>query len=117
LADPTGDEGRDRKHWRKHKRQDTGLLLFERALASLEDLALVKPLLFELSRLYNPIINGPLVDRATYARILNALEQGQVDEARRLLDERLALYAPGEGGTADPERYRGGAGPFHGGNM
>jgi hypothetical protein len=117
VADPTGKEGGDRKHWRKHKRQDTGLLLFERARASLEDLAQAKPLLFELSRLYNPVVNGPLVDRATYARILESLERGEVDEARRLLEERLALYAPGEGGAADPERYRGGAGPFHEGNL
>jgi hypothetical protein len=113
VAEPTREEGEGRKHWRKHKRQDTGLMLFERARASLEDPAQAKPLLFELSRLYNPVTNGPLVDRATYTRILGALEQGRVEEARRLLDERLALYAPGEGGVADPERYRGGAGPFH----
>jgi hypothetical protein len=113
VTDATPGDGEGRKHWRKHKRQDTGLLLFERARASLEDPAQAKPLLVELSRLYNPVINGPLVDRATYARILEALERRQLDEARRLLDERLALYAPGEGGAADPERYRGGAGPFH----
>jgi hypothetical protein len=106
VADPTRDEGEGRKHWRKHKRQDTGLLLFERARASLGDPARARPLLFELSRLYNPVTNGPLVDRATYAGILGALEQGRVEEARRLLDERLALYAAGEGGA-------GGAGPFH----
>lgn len=114
MAEPTPEERESRKHWRKHKRQDTGLMLFERARASLEDPAQAKPLLFELSRLYNPVINGPLIDRPTYARILEALERGQIAEARRLLDERLALYAPGEGGAAAPERYRGGAGPFHG---
>ncbi len=113
MADPAPEDREARKHWRKHKRQDTGLMLFEQARDSLEDPARARPLLFELSRLYNPVINGPLLDRATYARILEALEQGRMDEARRLLDERLALYAPGEGGTADPERYRGGAGPFH----
>jgi hypothetical protein len=113
VADPTREEGEGRKHWRKHKRQDTGLVLFERARASLGDPAQAKPLLLELSRLYNPVTNGPLVDRATYAHMVVAVEQGRVDEARRLLDERLALYAPGEDGGADPERYRGGAGPFH----
>jgi hypothetical protein len=113
VAEGASDEREARKHWRKHKRQDTGLLLFERAQASLEDPAAVRPLLIELSRLYNPVINGPLLDRATHARILTALEEGRVDEARRFLDERLALYAPGEGGGADPERYRPGAGPFH----
>jgi len=113
VADPGPEEREARKHWRKHKRQDTGLLIFERARASLEDPAEARPLLLELTRLYNPVINGPLVDRATYARMLQAVDEGRVDEARHLLDERLALYAPGEGGAADPERYRGGAGPFH----
>lgn len=89
------------------------MVLFERARESLGDLSQCKPLLFELTRLYNPVVNGPLVDRATYARILESLEAGRVEEARRLLDERFALYAPGEGGEADPDRYRGGAGPFH----
>jgi hypothetical protein len=54
-----------------------------------------------------------LVDRTTYARILDCVESGQVEEARRLLEARLALYAPGDDGKADPDRYRGGAGPFH----
>jgi len=113
VTEPRAGEGEGRKHWRKLKRQDTGLALFETARASLDDLSRCKPILFELTRLYNPVVNGPLVDRATYARILECVESGQVEEARRLLDERLALYAPGEDGKADPERYRGGAGPFH----
>jgi DNA-binding GntR family transcriptional regulator len=94
------------------KRQDTGLALFDAARASLGDLARARPLLRELTRLYNPLVNGPLVDPPTHARIVEALEAGQVGEAERLLDERLALYAPGEGGAPDPERYRDGAGPF-----
>lgn len=113
MTEPNASEAEGRKQWRKHKRQDTGLILFENALDSLGDLERCKPILFELTRLYNPIVDGPLVDRATYARILDCVQAGQVEEARRLLDERLALYAPGEGGKADPDRYRGGAGPFH----
>jgi hypothetical protein len=113
MSEPGAPESEGRKHWRKHKRQDSGLVLFEAARTSLDDLGRCKPILFELTRLYNPIVNGPLVDRATYIRILEAVEAGRIDEARRLLEERLALYAPGEGGKADPDRYRGGAGPFH----
>jgi hypothetical protein len=113
VTEPSPPEGGERKHWRKLKRQDTGLALFERARDSLDDLGRCKPILFELTRLYNPVVDGPLVDRATYASILQAVEAGRIEEARRLLDERLALYAPGEDGRPDPDRYRGGAGPFH----
>lgn len=95
------------------KRQDTGIDLFRRALAHLGDPERLKPILFELSRLYNPFIDAPLIDRVSYARILESVEAGRVDEARRLLDERLALYAPGDGGTADPARWEKGSGPFY----
>jgi hypothetical protein len=113
VTESNTNDAEGRKHWRKHKRQDTGLMLFEAARDSLGDLERCKPLLFELTRLYNPVVDGPLVDRPTYARILDCVQAGQVEEARQLLDGRLALYAPGEDGKADPERYRGGAGPFH----
>jgi hypothetical protein len=113
VADPARENTEGRKHWRSMKRQDTGLDLFQRAHAHLADLERVKPILFELSRLYNPLIDAPLVDRASYARILDAIAAGRLDEARSVLDERLALYAPGEGGTADPTRWEKGAGPFY----
>ncbi|HEV8640303.1 MAG TPA: hypothetical protein VGV13_04315 [Methylomirabilota bacterium] len=93
MAEPTPDEVEARKHWRRMKRQDTGLELFQRAEASLDDLERLKPVLLELSRLYNPLVNGPLVDRASYARIIESVQAGRIDEARQLLDARLALYA------------------------
>src|SRR5262245_34669057 len=94
------------------KRQDTGIELFRQALAAVDDPDRLKPILFELSRLYNPFIDAPLVDRPTYTQILGAVEAGHVDQARRLLDQRLALYAPGEGGTSDAARWEKGAGPL-----
>ena len=95
------------------KRQDTGIELFRRAQAHLGDPEGLKPILFELSRLYNPFIDGPLVDRASYARILESVESGRLDDARQILEERLALYAPGDEGIADPGRWEKGAGPFY----
>ncbi|OLC13051.1 MAG: hypothetical protein AUH29_14300 [Candidatus Rokubacteria bacterium 13_1_40CM_69_27] len=89
---PTPEEVEARKHWRRMKRQDTGLDLFQRAEANLGDLERLKPILLELSRLYNPLVNGPLVDRTTYARIIESAETGRIEEARQLLDARLALY-------------------------
>lgn len=113
MADPVPEGQEGRKHWRKMKRQDTGIELFRRALAELETPDRLKPILFELSRLYNPLIDAPLVDRAAYAQILSAVEAGLVDQARRLLDERLALYAPGDDGKSDMTRWEKGAGPFY----
>jgi hypothetical protein len=113
VTEERANPGDGRKHWRRLKRQDTGIELFLTARANLGDLERAKPILFELSRLYNPLIDGPLIDRASYVRIVECLEAGRLEEARRVLDECLARYAPGEGGGADPERYRQGAGPFH----
>jgi hypothetical protein len=113
VADPVPEGQEGRKHWRKMKRQDTGIELFRRALAELDALDRLKPILFELSRLYNPLIDGPLVDRDTYSKILSAVEAGLVDEAQRLLDGRLALYAPGDDGASDAARWEKGAGPFY----
>ena len=113
MSDETPNAGGGRKHWRRMKRQDTGIELFLTAQAVLEDPAKAKPILFELSRLYNPLVDGPLIDRASYARIMESLEAGSFAEAHRVLGDCLARYAPGEGGEADPERYRKGAGPFH----
>lgn len=114
MADLAPEESESRKHWRKMKRQDTGIELFRRAETYLGNLERLKPILFELSRLYNPLIDGPLIDRASYARILESVEAGRPDDARRILEARLALYAPGDAGTADPGRWEQGAGPFYG---
>lgn len=111
MAEPRPEEVEGRKHWRKMKRQDTGLELFQQAQANLDDVERLKPILFELSRLYNPLVDGPLVDRPSYVQILEASEAGRVDEARRCLEARLALYvvrdrAPESPGSGAP----GGAG-------
>ena len=111
MTDASAGDAEGRKHWRKHKRQDTGLMLFETARDSLDDLERCKPILFELTRLYNPVVDGPLVDRTTYARILE--ESGQVEEARRSSRPGSPCTLRGDDGKADPDRYRGGAGPFH----
>ncbi len=50
-------------------------------------------ILLELGRFYNPLLNGPIVDLATRRRIVELLEASRGEEARRLLDERLSLYA------------------------
>ena len=90
----------------KNKRDDYALDLFERARAQLvSDPSGVDRALRELSRLYNPLVNGPIVDLQTHARIMEHLQAGRTGDAGLLLDERYRLYAP----IDDAERMSPGA--------
>ena len=85
----------------KNKRDDYALDLFAEARAKLaDDPERVGQILRELSRLYNPLSNGPLVDFATCGRIMALLAAGRTGEAGAALEERYRLYAP----IDDPER-------------
>lgn len=86
----------------KNKRDDYALDLFEEARAKLgSDTPRVEQILRELSRLYNPLADGPIVDLATRARILALLHAGRADDAAALLEERYQRYAP----LDDAERH------------
>ena len=79
----------------KSKRDDYALDLFGEARAKLgSDRERVAQILGELSRLYNPLANGPIVDLATCAAIMDRLEAGRTAEAEVLLERRYQLYAP-----------------------
>ena len=79
----------------KNKRDDYALDLFQEARAKLAtDPVRVGQILGELSRLYNPLADGPIVDLATRAAIMSRLEAGRTAEAQDLLDRRYQLYAP-----------------------
>jgi|SRR5689334_15643591 hypothetical protein len=79
----------------KNKRDDYALDLFHEARAKLAtDRRRVERILGELSRLYNPLANGPIVDLATCAAIMTRLDTGRIDEAGDLLERRYQLYAP-----------------------
>ncbi|MBI2162090.1 MAG: hypothetical protein HYU25_17225 [Candidatus Rokubacteria bacterium] len=90
-------EERHRRGLRFRKRDDHAIELFREAEAHLADIARVNRILLELGRYYNPAVDGPIVDLATRRRIVELLESRREEEARRLLDERLALYARIEG--------------------
>ena len=86
----------------KSRRDDYALDLFEEARTKLgADLERVDHLLRELSRLYNPLTDGPIVDLATRARIMGLLQDGRTAEAAALLETRHQLYAP----LDDAERH------------
>jgi hypothetical protein len=95
--DDAAETERHRRGLRFRKRDDYAVELFKEAHAHLEDVARVDRILLELGKFYNPLVHGPIVDLATRRRIVELLHASQTDEARRLLDERLALYARMEG--------------------
>ena len=97
-APSSEEELRHRRGLRFRKREDYAVELFREAQANLGDLARVDRILLELGRFYNPFANAPIVDLATRKRIVELLGEGDPASARRLLDERLALYARIEGG-------------------
>jgi hypothetical protein len=79
----------------KSKRDDYALDLFHEARAKLtDDPDRVGRILSELSRLYNPLVNGPLVDLDACRRIMELLSAQRAAEAGALLEERYRLYAP-----------------------
>lgn len=81
------DKGRD-------KREDYALDLFREAAASFDDPERVNGILRELGKLYNPVIDAPIVDLRTRQRIVQLLRDRCTEEASHLLDERRRLYAP-----------------------
>jgi hypothetical protein len=87
------EERRHRRGLRFRKREDHAVELFREAREHLDDVARVDRILLQLGRFYNPFANDAIVDPITRRRILESLEASRPEEARRLLDERLALYA------------------------
>lgn len=96
MADESPEARAYRRGFRqKNKRDDYALDLFEEARLKLgSDPERVGQILGELSRLYNPLTDGPIVDLPTRTAIMGRLGAGQPDEAAALLDRRYELYAP-----------------------
>jgi len=90
-AEPAGDDLVFRRG-KLRKRDDPAYDLFQQALADLANVAEVRRTLLELSRFYDPVTNGPVVDLETRRRVVEALEAGRDEDARRLLDERFRAY-------------------------
>ena len=67
--------------------------LFDQARAQFPDPRAVNRALLELSRFYDAVSGGVVVEHATRRRIVELLEQGQTEEASRVLEERFEQYA------------------------
>jgi len=96
VADPAPPSPDDEKHRRRLKfrqRDDYAIELLKEAREHLEDAARVDRILISLGRFYNPYVDAPIVDQGSRRRVLEALDRGDVAEARDVLDTRLRLYA------------------------
>src|SRR5436853_6001752 len=65
----------------RNKREDYALDLFREAAAYLDDVERVNSILRELSKLYNPVIDAPIIDLPTRQRIMTLLQAGSREEA------------------------------------
>jgi hypothetical protein len=77
---------------RLRKREDDEVRMMREALASLDDASRVKRILVELSRFYNPVTDGPVVDPGTRHAVIDCLESGDIEGARLVLAAHLATY-------------------------
>ena len=77
---------------RLRKREDDEVRMMREALASLDDVPRVKRILVELSRFYNPVADGPVVDPETRHAVIACLESGDIEGARSVLEAHLATY-------------------------
>ena len=89
--DPVGEAPRG-KGFRARKREDHALVLIRDLLASLGDLPRVRGLMRELSRYYDPVLGGAILEVRHQRAIVDALEAGRAEEARALVQERYELY-------------------------
>ena len=66
--------------------------LFEQARAQFSDPQAVNRTLLELSRFYDPVSGGFILDHALRRRIVEFLVQGKTQEAGQVLKERFDEY-------------------------
>ncbi len=67
--------------------------LFAEARAQFPDPRAVNRALIELSRFYDAVSGGVVMEHATRRRVVELLEKGQIEEAGQVLEERFEQYA------------------------
>jgi hypothetical protein len=86
------DDSAKRRGLKFRRRDDHAINLFREAQNNLMDIRRVDRILLELGRLYDPVAGGTLVDLPLRRRIIGLLNDGCMEEAGALLDDRLAAY-------------------------
>ncbi len=69
--------------------------LFAEARAQFPDPRAVNRTLLELSRFYDAVSGGVILEHATRRRIVELLEAGKIEEASQALKERFERYLEG----------------------
>jgi hypothetical protein len=91
---PPPPEGEDLvfRRGKLRRRDDPAIDLFREALSATGDPGRVRRILAELGRLYDPVRNAPIVEPATRRAVLEELDGGRPDGARRRLQEAYEVY-------------------------
>lgn len=92
---PPGEGGEDRgrgKGFKARKREDHALVLIRDLLANLENPSQARRLLLELSRYYDPVLGGAIMEVRHQREIMEAIESGRPGDAEALVQARYALY-------------------------
>jgi hypothetical protein len=88
-----GGENRGRgKGFKARKREDHALVLIRDLLANLENPSQARRLLLELSRYYDPVLGGAIMEVRHQREIMEAIEAGRPGDAEALVQARYALY-------------------------
>jgi len=80
------------KGFRSLKREDHALMLIRDLMGCLDDMPRVRELMRELSRYYDPVLGGAILEVTHQRAIVEAIESGRPEEAKGLIRERYDLY-------------------------
>lgn len=92
MTDDAPGELSGGKGFKARKREDHALLLIRELLSSLDDLPKARRLMLELSRYYDPVLGGAIVEVRHQREIVEAVEAGRVADAEALIRARYDLY-------------------------
>ena len=80
------------KGFRARKREDHALVLIDQLRENLGDLSVVRGILRQLGRFYDPVLGGAILDLDQQREIVAALEAGRRAEAEAVIEARYAMY-------------------------
>jgi hypothetical protein len=78
--------------FKRRKREDHALTLIHELEESLHDIPRVRRLLIELSRYYDPVLGGGIMDVPQQKAVMEALAAGRPEDARAVVRARYEAY-------------------------
>lgn len=92
TSDESAGDIQRSKGFRSRKREDHALMLIRDLMGCLDDMPRVREIMRELSRYYDPVLGGAILEVTHQRAIVEAIESGRPDEAQALIRERYDLY-------------------------